>query len=173
MDIAASPIHVWCPQRFLISHASKSGSANQPPKASRSKLTSLIDRICRSNSRRSVPERGRGHISRPFWLRNYARTSVAASARKEGGSRGKRGGQGRARALWIHLGRDIIADVPSSFFGVPPSLPPSPTPSLISFGHPSNSLFFSLRLPLSLSLPRCRRRRVVVSSSPLFHLIRP
>ena len=30
--------------------------------------------------------------------------------------------------------------------------------SLISFGHPSNSLFFSLRLP-SLSLPPCSRRR--------------
>ena len=92
-------------------------------------------------------------ISRPFWLCNYA-CSVAASAKKEG----KRGRREGASAVDSSC-RDIIADVPSSFFPSGPSLSHS---SLISFGHPSNSLFFSLRLPssrrglflsLSLSLP--------------------
>ena len=81
-------------------------------------------------------ERKRRFPRRPFWLCNYA-CSVAASARREGRARGA----STVNSSWPRHYRGC-----SFFFFLsgPSSLH---SHSLISFGHPSNSLFFSLRLP--------------------------
>ena len=83
-------------------------------------------------------ERKRRFPRRPFWLCNYA-CSVAASARREGRARGA----STVNSSWPRHYRGC-----SFFFFLsgPSSLH---SHSLISFGHPSNSLFFSLRLPSS------------------------
>ena len=64
--------------------------------------------------------------------------------------------EGEGGTVWIHLGRDIIADVPSSssFSGVPPSFLLVIHLTRFSFLCLCLSLFLSLgRVFLSLSLP--------------------
>ena len=111
----------------------------------RTASTSPIDRISRSNSRRCGGWERKSRLPlpcprRPFWLCNYA-CSVAASARREGRARGA----STVNSSWPRHYRGC-----SFFFLSGPSSLHSH--SLISFGHPSNSLFFSLRLPPLSSL---------------------
>ena len=178
MDIAASPIHVWCPQRFLISHASKSGSANQPPKASRSKLTSLIDRICRSNSRRSVPERGEGIFPAPFGSAIMRAPRWRPRQGRKEGVEGREGG----RAGREHCGF-ILAETLSRMFlllslgSLPPSLPLPLPPSFLLVIHLtrfsllcvclSPSLFLAAAVVASWSLPPLSSTSFGLSCQPI------